>query len=1174
MKKRLCLALGIVLMALLPGGKALGQNKTVQITVKTLDHRALESAYIYAAAPGTSYFIDTAHLSTSYTGTALPIDSVDVRDSLAVGEDPATGDPIIYRSNIDSATYAYSFIVARDVNGGYYVYGNTTGIANGIIAGTQLFEGTGDSLTVTLGSSESMVMSGEKAVIADMMRLYLYTSIADAIADSRAAQIVFLDTVRLDSSININRSISINQTGRPLISQTTTSGYLFSIGGNNTVLWSNGKIYADAGNHFRVADNATLNINGLYDSAATSVVAVSGNGTLTAANSIFHNEGAAAVVTLSDNSHATLSQMTIEGGAFGVTIPQASMARLDIDAQSVTTGMPGYARPVNADCYVKDAANADNRIYLRGLNRASALIDNLDTLFVVSDLAAGEDTVSKASVVDLGGFTATRNIAATNTDGIVTVTNGTVNGNIASSGASIATLDLADVDFNGTLSADILRTTRIQSGRYNPATPFSGTNIVINGGKFADTVGYTNMLAARHLFIDNTETDAAEYPYMVAEGYGVTYINYDCKNHDTVIVYNTPDNRITPVLSEPRYPGTDTVFLAFVREEGNLQTAWQNDVDVLSSDTTLYAMWLINGITYTYKTRHFHISLENDTVAVDSVSNVAPEGSALRIRPRNYPGRVPNVDIVNISSLTQDTVIDFYYSLVKYELAWDAQGGQFADGSPVKIDSLYYGETIILPEEPIKRGYTFAEWTPNDVTTMPDGNLTINATYDQATYTLTWTGADTTVVYNAAAVEAISAVLIDTAFGDTIATTLYYVDTVTNNEVNPVVNVGAYRVTARLANYQDVYVLTDSVSMITVEPATLTFNTIEVATEKPYDGTTIAVITGDLTQILNGVLANDDVQIVSASAAYDTPDTGSNKTINVHMVVGGADAANYTPLEKDSAIANCIIFMPVEINTDVADSGIAVDASGYCAGTGAINIIVRSGSPDEYVLYFEDDNFTDIDSWTTISNIDNDTLTLDIVVPEGVNNGIYTAWLRLRNSNHSAYVSDSVRIQFRVNLPRTYTMPLFDDVIALVDTCHCFTNIQWYRDGVAIPGANGYYYQEQGGLAGHTYYVTALMNGQATTTCEQDDMNTLLHNDGQQAQTTVSAYPNPTTQAVNVTIANSNASVHTVRVMNVMGVTVENTTFDGDSTTIDMSNMANGSYTVSVDGIVVRVIKK
>ena len=1174
MKKRLCLALGIMLIALLPVGKALGQNKTVQITVKTLDHRMLESAYIYATAPGTSYFIDSAHLSTSYTGTALPIDSLSVIDTLAIDVNTTTGDPFVYRTGVDSATYAYSFILARDVQGAYYVYGYNAGLADGIFAGTTLFDGVGDSLTVTLGSSESMVMNSEKIVIADLQRLYLYTSMATAMADSRAIHLVFLDTVRLDSSIDINRSVNVNQMGLPLISQTTTSGYLFSIGGSNVVSWGNGYIYADAGNHFRVNDDATLIVDGLYDSAATAVVTINGNGDLVATNSTFHTEGAAAVVALSDNSQATLAQMNISGGAFGVTIPQASMARLDIDAQSVTSGMSSYARPVNADCYVKDVSNANNRVYLRGLKRASALMNELDTLYVVGDLAAGDDTVSKASTVDLGGFTATRNIATTHTDGVVAVTNGIVNGSIASTGTDIAGLDLKDVDFNGTLTVDATRLSRILSGRYNPATPFSGMNIVIMGGKFADTVGYNAMLAERHLFVDNTDIDATDYPYMVAEGYAVTYINYDCKNHDTVIVYNTPDNKITPVLSEPRYPGTDTVFLAFVRENGDMLTAWQNDVDVLSSDTTLYAMWLINGTTYSYTIRHNLISLDNDTVAVDSVTNVAPAGSALRLRPRNYPGRVPNTDVINITSLTQDTVVDFYYTLVKYELTWAAQQGQFNDGSSVKIDSLYYGETIVFPEDPILRGHTFAGWTPNDVTTMPEGDLTMIAGYDQATYSLTWTGADTTVVYTATAVDAISAVLIDTVFDDTIATTLTFVDTLTNNEANPAINVGAYRVTARLANYQDVYVLTDSVAMITVEPAPLTFNTIEVTTEKPYDGTSIAVITGDLTQVLNGVLANDDVQIVSASAAYDTPDTGSNKTINVHMVVGGADAANYTPLEKDSAIANCIIFMPVEINTDLADSGIAVDASGYCASTGAINIIVRSGSPDEYVLYFEDDNFTDITAWTPITNIDNDTLTLDIVVPEGLNNGIYTAWLRLRNSNHSAYVSDSIRITFRVNLPRTYTMPLFSDVIALVDTCHCFTNIQWYRDGVAIPGANGYYYQEVGGLAGHTYHVTARMNGQATTTCEQEDMNTLLHNDAQQAKTTVSAYPNPTTQAVNVTIANSTANVHTVRVMNVMGVTVENTTFDGDSTTIDMSNMANGSYTVSVDGIVVRVIKK
>ena len=44
--------------------------------------------------------------------------------------------------------------------------------------------------------------------------------------------------------------------------------------------------------------------------------------------------------------------------------------------------------------------------------------------------------------------------------------------------------------------------------------------------------------------------------------------------------------------------------------------------------------------------------------------------------------------------------------------------------------------------------------------------------------------------------------------------------------------------------------------------------------------------------------------------------------------------------------------------------------------------------------------------------------------------------------------------------------------------------------------------------------------------------------------------------------------------MNVMGVTVYEGMFNGDNTTIDFSRFGNGSYTVSVDGIVVRVIKK
>ena len=40
-----------------------------------------------------------------------------------------------------------------------------------------------------------------------------------------------------------------------------------------------------------------------------------------------------------------------------------------------------------------------------------------------------------------------------------------------------------------------------------------------------------------------------------------------------------------------------------------------------------------------------------------------------------------------------------------------------------------------------------------------------------------------------------------------------------------------------------------------------------------------------------------------------------------------------------------------------------------------------------------------------------------------------------------------------------------------------------------------------------------------------------------------------------------------------MGVEMESRTFDGPSTTIDMQGYQRGNYMVSVDGVVVRVIR-
>ena len=98
------------------------------------------------------------------------------------------------------------------------------------------------------------------------------------------------------------------------------------------------------------------------------------------------------------------------------------------------------------------------------------------------------------------------------------------------------------------------------------------------------------------------------------------------------------------------------------------------------------------------------------------------------------------------------------------------------------------------------------------------------------------------------------------------------------------------------------------------------------------------------------------------------------------------------------------------------------------------------------------------------------------------------------------------------------------------------------------------------------------MNGNAVQTCEQYDVVTLVE-EAASVEATVSAYPNPAVDQVNVTIENSYSATHTLRVMNVMGVTLVNTTFEGNSTVVDFSAFGAGSYTVSVDGAVARVIK-
>jgi hypothetical protein len=169
-------------------------------------------------------------------------------------------------------------------------------------------------------------------------------------------------------------------------------------------------------------------------------------------------------------------------------------------------------------------------------------------------------------------------------------------------------------------------------------------------------------------------------------------------------------------------------------------------------------------------------------------------------------------------------------------------------------------------------------------------------------------------------------------------------------------------------------------------------------------------------------------------------------------------------------------------------------------------------------------------------------------------------------------------VTFHVNLPETYLVVLLDNTIALVDTCHCLTDVQWYHRNDAselwqpIEGATDRYYFENGGLTGE-YFVKAKMNGVDTYTCPQTDVET-LYDGGKKMAVVVRAYPSPAIDRVEVSIENSDVLTHMMTIVNMMGSEIEKRMFNGNKTTLDVSGYQSGNYMISVDGNVVKVIKK
>ncbi len=866
-----------------------------------------------------------------------------------------------------------------------------------------------------------------------------------------------------------------------------------------------------------------------------------------------------------------------------------------------------------------DIVARDNEFAYSSVTNAAALTTT-DSISLVHNTNESA-TIGRGLLFNLNGNTLAGTLSITHNEGTLYLQNGAINSIIASNSDTGAVI-INGLDSVGYFNANTSHPITINGGRFHTLSPLNGARLTINGGKFAqgpdDLAGY---LANRRVLQPNTDADAASFAYKVVEGYIVVYVNFDGRGHNDTVLYNNPENLAQPLPMRPIFSTDDTTFSGYWTDAA-FTNAWNFNESVLESDTTiLYAKWSVFDPVKTFRLRvnfkcqningGYDLADSLDLVllktahitAISTIDTTFPTSWATKFKGYSpqagatfaaYTGLITRPDV-------NDT-IEFLYDRNRYVITWDFSGATYDTANfahydaatGTVTDTLYYKDTIVFPDTLILPGYHLAGWDPV-VTTMPnDPNLIITANFLPNAYEIVWVG-DKSVTYTAYSLnKTVRAEATDPVYDPNPAPVVYTYTDENGNSLpgDTIVTVGNYIISVQPAD--TAYHLTGETTFnIAVTPFPVQAIAIIVDTVKLYDGSDSAhvVALGHTDTILG--TPTDDMQLgtVTARFTHSEPGEGLGVVVYIDGLVG-VDAYNYT-LEEDVIYYS---FNGIIVNVVDFEAPLAASLDGYCAGSTQIGFTVKpepySANPDQYKVVFSDaakaQGFQDID-WTGITGS-----AVEFNVPESAMPGDYTAEVSFRESQYVQYgdfTSGPVTINFSVNAPESLVRPMFSNVVTIMNNdpnIHIDTNtITWWHRGDGetrfIAVGKGPYYQETGSdrLTGEYYAEFNFSYGDAdgntvsghTRTCVQDDL-TDSNRPTDAPNAVVTAYPNPTVGTVSISIENATQLTHTLRVMNIMGVTLLNTTFDGDATSIDFSRFGNGSYTVSVDGIVVRVIKK
>lgn len=342
----------------------------------------------------------------------------------------------------------------------------------------------------------------------------------------------------------------------------------------------------------------------------------------------------------------------------------------------------------------------------------------------------------------------------------------------------------------------------------------------------------------------------------------------------------------------------------------------------------------------------------------------------------------------------------------------------------------------------------------------------------------------------------------------------------------------------------------------------LTATEIALDKVKEYDGSDTVHVLG--APVLVPVVDGDNIGCIM-TATFDSPEPGHGKTITGHFALTESDADNYA-IEPDSVIAtDGAIIMPTEfILANDGESPMEATAYGFCQGEQVqLRYRLSQGEPVSYSVIHpqssHDLGFTDM---IGIPCTPEDTL-IAFPLPAGCPGGIYPVEIQFRNE---AQTVTSVNASFRVNLPNSYLVQVFDDVISIDNRSGEFISFHWLHNGEFIDETKPYH-QEIGGLTGSYAVLTNEATADEAMVCPMTAFVPMAE------KPVVTAMPSPVTDATTLKLQGFQNDHHSLQLFNSHGILVYTAEFDGRIYHLDMSALPQGAYLITVDGTSVKTLK-